>query len=893
LIQWLGEFKSQFVEYEEAQPTIQEVEEALRLYTKAVGGAQLAQQLQQAITDRSLLENGVEWHLEKFTDQIKKGKPKEDKKALEEYTMTLLRTYHLLVQWLEDFRARFTYATEGENIISRVEAALKLYDNLFGKPARAPPVAVSSSGDTSSSEDLEAAAAAAATYKYVYQWPVPEPTVETNDANSSASAHLGHPTIEATSADRHFPSELSYAAGIMKEVLRKEDTLKEALGKRVVLTVTWAFSSHSAFTKHCEDDQKKMVSSLAFSLMSKFVTGDEGLIGLCEKSKVTKGVVLEKITKVELTYDPEDKVTTPTTKDFNLKFEDGTLKVVVNLSSWKSPPAGFEKEFENIFNLVFLKALGATDTQKTSIENALATYLGNKIPVHFDFSFTSHPNFAALTAEKQASGVEKLIASAKKILISTNGLGDAAKASPTIGKALGSRLKKVVVTYDASNGVKSKISECTFCELFYHNGTLSITINLDSFEKQVTGIDEKIEDTFHLTVLKAVDSYKTKITGWEATFKKKVGVDVFIEVDWRWATHANFLKETIETRRSMVEKLVITHFQRLLNAEKTEGLVSLYEASKPEVRSTFSKSLRRIVIRYDPTNTIEDKLGPAEQVHWRNQLFDDGELIFEGNLSKWNRDWAELASKAVPAFESDSLRRAILETKETARKAIATVIGKSSFQISVPTDFIRSWQFLKLSFKDRSTLTNSLQTIHLNGIVKVVTEMALHHIGKATLHSKVSKITFNILFVEGTKAPYKYHYHPSSTSGEGEIVIEISLRNLSTAKPIDLIKLQWILGVSVEIAKDLGLKSMAQIAGKCKSACGCEIAVELDWKFASNEVFLSKGAESVVFTIRKLTNNLVERALIDGIVAVCTHPVGKACVSKSLKKLAIDFLPGK
>lgn len=135
-------------------------------------------------------------------------------------------------------------------------------------------------------------------------------------------------------------------------------------------------------------------------------------------------MVTEQIAKIVLTYNPENKINSSLgSQDFEATLDKttGTLTFVVNMTAWKNPPSGLEPKIDELLNLVFLRALGAVDSQRSSIENALQTYVEVKIPVQFNFSFTDSAAFAQLTKQQQAAVIEKFVGAAKKLLISSEG----------------------------------------------------------------------------------------------------------------------------------------------------------------------------------------------------------------------------------------------------------------------------------------------------------------------------------------------------------------------------------------------------------------------------------------------------------------------------------------
>lgn len=98
---WLEDFRAKFGEYEEANYTIQQVESALKLFNDVVGAAKLKIDIQKAIDDRSILENGVEWHLERFITQVSQLCLTYSK------NLSLRREFHLtIVNWKDISRVQ-------------------------------------------------------------------------------------------------------------------------------------------------------------------------------------------------------------------------------------------------------------------------------------------------------------------------------------------------------------------------------------------------------------------------------------------------------------------------------------------------------------------------------------------------------------------------------------------------------------------------------------------------------------------------------------------------------------------------------------------------------------------------------------------------------------------
>ena len=136
LIQWLEDFKSKFSDnLEEIRPTVTKVEAAIALYKQKISSAMVKVNIQRArdarSKDGSVLEYGLDWHLERFVSKLKAGIPKETR-DIDPYLDEQAKTYSLLVQWLEDFRSRFGLYEEAIPIINEAESALQLYRTTIG-----------------------------------------------------------------------------------------------------------------------------------------------------------------------------------------------------------------------------------------------------------------------------------------------------------------------------------------------------------------------------------------------------------------------------------------------------------------------------------------------------------------------------------------------------------------------------------------------------------------------------------------------------------------------------------------------------------------------------------------------------------------------------------------
>jgi cytochrome c peroxidase len=136
LVQWVEDFRSKYGEYEDAQPTILKIEEALALYKDTIGRSRVKIEVQRARDARkaqgSVLEYGLDYHLSKFVAALQKGLP-SDVAAADTYIAEQTAVYNRLSEWLEDFKAKFSdyLNTEGAQTVKEVEEGLKLYRDVI------------------------------------------------------------------------------------------------------------------------------------------------------------------------------------------------------------------------------------------------------------------------------------------------------------------------------------------------------------------------------------------------------------------------------------------------------------------------------------------------------------------------------------------------------------------------------------------------------------------------------------------------------------------------------------------------------------------------------------------------------------------------------------------
>lgn len=182
-------------------------------------------------------------------------------------------------------------------------------------------------------------------------------------------------------------------------------------------------------------------------------------------------------------------------------------------------------------------------------------------------------------------------------------------------------------------------------------GSLNISINLDAFDKTFAGFDEKLDAALGLAAVKSIDAAKTKFTALEQLYVKKIETPALMEVDWSFSSHPNFLQQTVPLQRAMCNAIVQTHLNKLITSDT--GLLAYFDKAA-DLKSTISSQIKRVVIRYDPTNSIKYNIGAPG---WFVDLDDDGELSFNGNLSEYKSDWVDLGEKLTPILQSNAMKR--------------------------------------------------------------------------------------------------------------------------------------------------------------------------------------------------------------------------------------------
>lgn len=148
------------------------------------------------------------------------------------------------MQFLENFKLKFNYLVEARPTLLKIENTLKLFDQVMGDvkksrdltPVNNPSPSVAPTTSTRPS-----------TRKYDYK-----PIQAVDFANIEIAKPMilqSKPIKEAyVSPEERLCPELSFIPSIAKEVLNKENSLRDSLGKAVPIIIDWSFTLHPSFT---------------------------------------------------------------------------------------------------------------------------------------------------------------------------------------------------------------------------------------------------------------------------------------------------------------------------------------------------------------------------------------------------------------------------------------------------------------------------------------------------------------------------------------------------------------------------------------------------------------------------------------------------------------------
>ena len=911
LVEWLENFKSEFQsfitsdEVPSVKQTIEEVEIVLKKYNSIIVGARAQRDMKKAIEGRTILPYGLTHHLQQLENETKSNSPNAKKLA------------GLLVIWLENFKSQFKY-TEGANeVIKSVEESLakysadhpreaaQLYSIAKENKSKSNNASSSNSASSSSnitsgyeSEEDEVPVAVSTSNQKDLKEPLPAPPrVIRKEIPVS-------PLVDPSSVNRSTPAAFPFTAAVLEEVIKKQKTLSETVRKNILIAVDWSFTSNNSFSELSEENQKKACQALGYSILSRLILSDTGLVGVCNSHKVVANIIVSKVSKIVLGYDGNNSISSPIVgnnnagKEYSVVLDDSTLYITINLNAWNS---SFGEEFflkiDPIFNLTLSKSIESLIVQSDSIKNAFQKTIERKniIGVHIDIdTFVDHPVFTSLPLEQKVGVLEELVRITKLFLISSGGLSELCENSAIVKKEIFQYVRTIYVTFDPNNSVNSSVGKEKYYDVILNSkeGVLSMVINFSSHSaklKNLADLDQKIDSTFGLVALKALDASKTKLVAYQNIISRKIKTDVIVEVAWnRWISHKNFLAYDIATQQQVNHVILQTHLNEIINGES--GFIESFNKNL-SLQKIFARKFKKLVICYDPENSINIK--GSESPYFR-LYFDhyNCTLYVEGNLTSYKLDggkgWKDFKSKFQPILESASDRFNVDKYLRTRSRSVFSSITESSSAVKVDWDsFIHREDFLTSSQLIRNKIISSFENIHTPNLINQLNDVAAHPMGRKALHNQVSKFVFTVRF--GPNFPQDSIDHYQLDPETKQFLIPISFGHINQANQILSWQIRWILGVSIDVAQDIGNQKMAVHLNTANSIIQKDIKLKFDWSFIEDKIFLSIPPKNVVTTIESLSDQLVNQVLHNGLVKVCTHPIGKQSIQENIDVVRIIY----
>jgi hypothetical protein len=133
LVEWLEDFKSKLGQYSEALDTISECQQTLEKYQEKVESARVPLAIQNARNarraDGSVLEYGLKYHLDRMNGALDKGLPGDPRfpERDNEWIAERMKEQKLLIEWLEDFKSKYSQYKEAAPTIEECYVALDKY----------------------------------------------------------------------------------------------------------------------------------------------------------------------------------------------------------------------------------------------------------------------------------------------------------------------------------------------------------------------------------------------------------------------------------------------------------------------------------------------------------------------------------------------------------------------------------------------------------------------------------------------------------------------------------------------------------------------------------------------------------------------------------------------
>ena len=902
LIQWLEQFKVKFEDSKDisqVKETIEEVETLLQKYGSTIGAKKQKREMKLATESRTILPYGLDYQKSILQSSIDKKDSGNARKAAGP-----------LMEWIEDFRSRFQYIEGSDSIILSVEDLLSLFKQTFPYEAakqiqkqkeRKQNIDIDDSSENTTTRNIDNNNNEINTDGYGSE---DDEIPTSNEIKESSSMKEPEPANEKISILPEFkesesidesslcrtPPDVPRGDGFMQELLKKQKSVQETLKNNILLNVNWNFIKFDEFKSMEEDEQQKICQNIVFSLLSRTILSDCGFIGICQSNKLAKDILTSLVSVIELSY------VTNIDSHFDFKLNNSTLEVSILLKSWKQQIDTNEckSKLENLFNLSYYNALSKLQSQSDSTGNALQKTLqrSNPILVQIENNFTEYSNFKSYSQKEQIQLIDNLAKIMKSLLITSNGLSDICEKSSTTKRFVFENIREIHIGYHELN---TKDYSLTFNR---ENGIINFLACMDLKNIKLENLDQAFDLALGLVALKALDASKNKLQAYQNIIQRKINTSVIVEIDWdKWMNHPNFLSFPVTKQQSANQAILQTHLNDIINGE--DGLIEFYNQHS-ELNSVINRKLKKILISYDPTDSIKHPFSSTCSFFTLYFNHRKCTLSIIGNLKsfelKSGNGWKDFGHKFLPIIQTANLRfkfDALL--RKYRQDKIKPLIG-NDILIKIDWDhFVNENSFLGLKKDNRTSILRSFETIHYPNLYKQLQIVCEHSIGKESIKDQIKEIHIS---TDETKLNRNdssnlsgNNYNFDKENGIFYWIIPYS-QLLSPGKYAILAwQLRWALGCSISIAKDIGEKKMEEYRKQACETIEKEISLNFDWKFIETSEFLETGPQPIVKTIEETSDSLIKRIFIDGLVRVCSHPIGKKSIQENINEVLVSYSP--
>ena len=892
LTDWVEHFKSRFQRFEQAQPTIKEVDAVLNKWYHVVGRYKLPIEIARACRDRSAeLPSGLDHALASLSRACRIG-PSQSFEAHTHWTAAR-KQQAALTRWLERFRLRYGRYTEAAITISRCEEVLKVFETavpLLYQRLPVQPTAISKGVETTKAADGEERAVDLDSdsepeldvVQAVIEGPE-APVKITDHANSDGggAAKVG-PTICADSIDRMPPANLEGGESTYKELLKKEIKLQQRLGKDVLLCVDWqSVTACSTFAALSLEEQKAQVAAMGFGLCSTLLFGRRGLVSLCDNCSTIMDAIQRHIAIVELAINNSTDGVVAHVREKN------TLVLTHNwASATKSSDSGLEEALLTAMDLHVVRAIALAERAISASAGSLQRELKRVEPmvVRLDWGFTRSPTFLSSTVSVRVKMVTELGAIAQRAVSGSSrpSVSHAAKNDVT-RNLLVQNVSAIEVTYDMDT--KADVL-AVFHDPARHLLRIVCPTSDHTFPTQVCQLSHQIEVVLGITVTKAAVEARVQLRASENIWKRRCGSTVRITADWaRWMLDTSFVALPPEDQAKLNNDILRKHLRELLNSDR--GLIKFCE--KSSLRALICRKVRKIVVCYEPPGIAPDVSGKMIATTTASGLVGIAltrrkTLRLHLRMPRIPRDSPQYSEGFHTAletiFRTASIKHAIHVAAVAVAKAVAQKSGAGEMMASVTADWA---PFARATGPVSLKTATHLHTVLLPALTTQLQEVCAHPLGSRALRECVSQIAIHI--GAGAAAP-THHLN------KDDKVLRIQLGYgavLVTPALVQAWQVRWALGCAIPVAQAIGQARLDSALVKARAVVP-NLALELDWAFVTHPDFLAMGGQATVAVITTLAHKLVPN-LLSGVLAVCDHPIGLKCVVDNIAALRVVYSP--